>query len=124
MSTKLLLVDDSRVSLVRLKRMLADSEFEAAGEARSGAEAIAQYPELKPDIVLLDIVMPDMDGVEVLVRLRELDGSANVVMASSLGTKEKVIECTEKGARSFLMKPFEKDDLLQALRAVVKGGPA
>ncbi|MCC6749115.1 MAG: response regulator [Deltaproteobacteria bacterium] len=104
------------MSLLGIKRHLEGSEFELVGQAQSGADAIEQYGRLHPRVVLLDIVMPDMDGVAVLEKLRALDGQARVVMVSSLGTKEKVMECMEKGATSFLMKPYDQQALLKVLR--------
>jgi two-component system chemotaxis response regulator CheY len=117
---KVLAVDDSRVTLKILKKLLADSEFELAGEASDGAQAQERYVKVAPDVVVLDIVMPDMDGVQILEKFLTMDPKARVVMVSSLGTKEKVIECLEKGARSFLMKPYEKEDLLKVLRKVLE----
>jgi two-component system, chemotaxis family, chemotaxis protein CheY len=123
MSTKkkVMAIDDSKVALLNIRRMLADSEFEMVGDARTGATALQQYESLKPEVVLLDIVMPDMDGVQVLERILGADPQAKVIMVSSLGSQEKVMECTEKGARSFLMKPYEKEDLLNVLRKVNEG---
>jgi len=115
---KILAVDDSRVTLKILRKLLADTEFEIAGDASNGAQAVEQYVKLSPDAVVLDIVMPDMDGVQILEKILTMDPKARVVMVSSLGTKEKVIECLEKGARSFLMKPYEKEDLVKVLRKV------
>jgi two-component system chemotaxis response regulator CheY len=113
-------VDDSRVTLKILRKFLADSEFEIAGEAKDGNEAVQQFVKTSPDLVVLDIVMPDMDGVQILEKFLTMDPKARVVMVSSLGTKEKVIECLEKGARSFLMKPYEREDLLKVLRKVLE----
>lgn len=120
-TTKVLAVDDSRVALLSIKRMLQDTEFELVGQARSAAEALELHSSLKPDVALVDIVMPDATGVELLEQLRQADPNATVVMASSLGTKEKVTECTQKGAASFLMKPYERADLLRVLRSVTTG---
>ena len=92
-----------------------------AGQAMGGKEAIEEYSKVSPDVVTLDIVMPDMDGVTALEGLLEVDPNAKVVMVTSLGTKEKVIECLSKGAKSFLMKPYERDNLLQTLRNVLGG---
>jgi two-component system chemotaxis response regulator CheY len=119
-TVKVLTVDDSRVTLKILRKLLADTEFDIVGEAGQGQEALEQYRQTSPDLVILDIVMPDMDGVQILDGIREIDPGARVVMVSSLGTKEKVMECLEKGAKSFLMKPYEKEDLLQVLRKVVE----
>lgn len=119
-TVKVLIVDDSRVTLKILKKLLAESEFEVAGEAQRGQDALDLYGSLSPQVVILDIVMPDMDGVQILEGIRERDPGALVVMVSSLGTKEKVMECLEKGAKNFLMKPYEREDLLKVLRKVVK----
>jgi len=121
---KVLTVDDSKVTLKILRKLLAETEFEVAGEARQGDDALNLFEELKPDLVILDIVMPDMDGVRILEGIRERDPGALVVMVSSLGTKEKVMECLEKGAKNFLMKPYEREDLLKVLRKVVEEAKA
>jgi two-component system chemotaxis response regulator CheY len=120
--TRVMAVDDSKVSLLTIKRHLDDTEFELASSIQSATEALARYDEVKPDIVLLDVVMPDMDGVTLLEKLRAHDGNATIIMVSSLGTKEKVMECMEKGAASFLMKPYDKDGLVKVLRASTPGG--
>jgi len=120
---RLLLVDDSRVTLRLLRKYLREGEFEVVGEATSGAQALELYPQLSPDLVLLDIVMPELDGVEALRRLLEIDAKARVVMVSSLGTREKVLECMELGARSFISKPYESEDLLQVLRRTLQETP-
>jgi two-component system chemotaxis response regulator CheY len=122
--TRVMAVDDSRVSLLTIKRHLDDTEFELASSLQSGQEALARYDEIKPDVVLLDVVMPDMDGVTLLERLRAHDATATIIMVSSLGTKEKVMECMEKGAANFLMKPYDKDGLVKILRATRTGAVA
>jgi len=116
---RVLAVDDSLVALKVLRRALEGTEFEIVAEVRSGAEALAQYQALSPDLVLLDLVMPDMDGGEVLRDLREADPQSRIVMVSSLGTKAKVMECLQEGARSFVMKPFQREEMLQVLRQAV-----
>jgi len=118
---RILAVDDSRVSLMKIQRLLESTDYTVIASAQSGVDAIEQYKKVNPDIVLLDIVMPDMDGVGVLERLRETDANARVIMVSSMGTQEKVSECVAKGAKSFLMKPYEKDDLLRVLETLVLG---
>ncbi len=114
-SRRILAVDDSKTSLNIMKRLLKDSNFEVVGEARRGAEALSEYRRLSPDLVLLDIVMPDMDGVKILEELRSIDPAAQVVMFSSMGTPEKIRECTEKGASGFVMKPCKREDLISIL---------
>ncbi len=115
--TRVMAVDDSRVSLLQIKRHLQNSDFDLAASVQHASEALETYDEIKPDVVLLDVVMPHIDGVTVLTQLRERDPNARVIMVSSLGTKEKVMECMEKGATSFLMKPYDKDGLIKILQA-------
>ena len=115
---RILAVDDSLVTLKILKKTLRNTEFEVVGEVTSGEEALNKYDELKPDLVLLDIIMPEMDGIETLAKLMVKDSEAKVVMVSSMGAKEKVMESLEKGARNFVMKPYDKSTLLEVLQKV------
>jgi two-component system chemotaxis response regulator CheY len=117
---KILAVDDSLVALKVLKKLLAGTEFEIAGEAREGKKATELYQSLSPDVVLLDIVMPDISGMEVLGKLQAMDRHSRIIIVSSLGTKEKVMECLKQGAKSFLMKPIDREELLQALRQALE----
>lgn len=119
---RILAIDDSLVTLKILKKTLKDTEFEVVGEVTSGEEGLVKYDELKPDLVLLDIIMPEMDGIETLDRIVKKDGTAKVVMISSMGAKEKVLESLDKGARNFVMKPYEKGTLIEVLRKVFNEG--
>lgn len=116
---KVLAVDDSAFMLTMISAYLEDSEFQIVGTARDGKEAVGKFRELKPDIVLLDIVMPGQTGKETLQQILEEDRSAKVVMVSSLGTEDAVHECLKSGAKNFLQKPFEKEELLKFLRNLV-----
>ncbi len=115
---RILAVDDSLVTLKILKKTLKETDFEVIGEVTSGVEAINKYEELKPDIVLLDIIMPEQDGIETLEKIIHKDGKAKVIMVSSMGAKEKVMESLEKGAKNFVMKPYEKSTLVEVLKKV------
>lgn len=115
---RILAIDDSLVTLKILKKTLKETEFEVVGDATSGEEGLAKYDELKPDLVLLDIIMPEIDGIQTLERLMTKNKSAKVVMVSSMGAKEKVMESLEKGARNFVMKPYEKNTLIEVLKKV------
>ncbi len=119
---RLLAVDDSAFTLTIISTYLGGSEFEVAATARSGEEALERYREARPDLVLLDLVMPGLSGEETLRRLLELDPGANVVIVSSLGTDEAVQTCLALGARSFLRKPFKREELLGFLRGIAGRG--
>ena len=115
---RILAVDDSLVTLKILKKTLKETEFEIVGEVTSGEEALVKYDELKPDLVLLDIIMPEMDGIETLSKIIAKDSAARIVMVSSMGAKEKVMESLEKGAKNFVMKPYEKSTLIEVIKKV------
>lgn len=114
-----LTVDDSRLLHSIVGRYLSGSEFQMTGGALDGDEAMERVKELSPDVVLLDVVMPGLGGPETLDRILRWNRSARVVMASSVGTDESVHECLAAGARTFLIKPFTRDDLIASLRRAV-----
>ena len=115
---KVLAVDDSKTMLAMISAQLKGSDFEVVATACSGAEALEKYKQHKPQLVLLDIVMPEVTGVDTLERLLHADASACVVMVSSLGTTEAVQDCLKKGAKSFLQKPFQRERMLTQLKSV------
>jgi two-component system chemotaxis response regulator CheY len=112
-------VDDSAFTLTIISTYLENSEFEVVEAARNGSDAIERFREVEPDLVLLDIVMPGLSGQETLRQILDIRPDAKVVMVSSLGTEEDVQECLEIGAKSFLRKPFAKEDLIEFLRELV-----
>lgn len=99
---------------------LEGSRFELAATAKNGKEAVEQYKQQKPDVVLLDIVMPEETGIDALEKLLSVDPKACVVMVSSLGTEQAVLDCLKKGAKNFLQKPFEQEGLIALLEKVCK----
>ena len=107
--------------LAMISAQLKGSSFEIVGTANSGPEAIEKYRQLKPQLVLLDIVMPEVTGIDTLQQLMETDTDACVVMLSSAGTEDTVRDCLKKGAKSFLQKPVQKDGMLNTLRNVCQG---
>ncbi len=113
-----MVVDDSKTMLAMIAAHLKDTNFEVVSTASSGAEALERYQTHRPQIVLLDIVMPDVGGVETLERILSTDRAANVVMISSIGTESAVYECLKKGAKSFLQKPLKKENMLTLLKSV------
>jgi two-component system, chemotaxis family, chemotaxis protein CheY len=115
-----LTVDDSAAMLGMLHACLAETEFEVVGQARDGADAVKQFRELKPDVTLLDIVMPGQSGIDTLSQIRASDPEAVVVMASSMGTEDAVHESLSRGASNFLQKPYEQESVLAVLRNTLK----
>lgn len=111
MAKRVLIVDDAIIMRMRIKEIARDSGWEIAGEAANGEEGLARYRELRPDLMTLDIVMPKMDGVEVLRQVREEDPQAKIVMVSAVDQKGKLTECIRLGAIDFIVKPFDKTRL-------------
>jgi two-component system chemotaxis response regulator CheY len=113
-----LAVDDSKTMLAMIAAQLRGTDFELVATASSGAEAVEKYKQIKPELVLLDVVMPEVTGVDVLERLMATDTGARVVMVSSVGSEDMVKDCLKKGAKSFLQKPLQKDGMLNTLKIV------
>jgi len=113
---RVMTVDDSAAILTIIAAYLEDSEFEVIASERDGAMAVERFAQERPDIVLLDLIMPGQSGVETLERILAIDPDAFVVIVSSLGTEDAVHECLTSGARSFLQKPFTRDDFIDFMR--------
>ena len=112
---KILVVDDAAFMRLTIKTMLDKNGFEVVGEAENGRKAIEMYKMLKPDIVTMDITMPEMSGVEALTEIIKFDPKATVLMLSAMGQEGIVKEAVIKGAKGFIIKPFKEDYLLKAL---------
>lgn len=112
---KVLVVDDAAFMRLSLKNMLVKNEFEVVGDAENGAIAVDMYKKLKPDIVTMDITMPEMEGIEALKKILEFDPNANVIMISALGQEAKVKQAIILGAKGFIVKPFKEDYLVKTL---------
>jgi two-component system chemotaxis response regulator CheY len=112
---KILVVDDAEFLRVRITKMLASNGHQVI-EADNGAEAVAQYRDNKPDAVLMDITMPEMDGLSALKEIRGGDPNARVVMLTALGQESVVLEAIKSGARDFVVKPFEPERVMTALQ--------
>jgi two-component system chemotaxis response regulator CheY len=111
-------VDDSAAILTIIAAYLEDSEFNVVASERDGRRAVERFEEIRPDVVLLDLIMPGQSGVETLSQILAIDPEACVVMISSLGTEDAVHECLATGARSFLQKPFTRDDFIAFMRSL------
>lgn len=119
MSKRVLLVDDAAFMRMMVKDILTKNGYEVAGEAENGAKAVEKYRELKPDLTLMDITMPEMDGIEAVKAIKSGDPSANIVMCSAMGQQAMVIESIQAGAKDFIVKPFNADRVLEAVRKVI-----
>ena len=118
-SVTFLVVDDAIFMRTVLKKMLTESEFSVIGEAGNGLQAIEMAKELQPDIVTLDITMPEMDGIEAIDKILEVSPNTKIIMCSAMGQHSKVVEAIQKGAKDFIVKPFEKTRVLQAIYNVM-----
>lgn len=116
-----LLCDDSRALRMLTAQQITACGYELAGEAENGERAVEQFKALRPDVVLLDLVMPQVDGKEALRRILELDPAARVVVLSSLGAQNDIEQCLRIGARSYLQKPIDSDTLARVLAEVAAG---
>jgi two-component system chemotaxis response regulator CheY len=115
MAKRILITDDALFMRVTLKRILTDAGFEVVGEAANGVEAVKLYSELKPDLVTMDITMPEMDGIEALKVIRGDHPSATVVMCSAMGQQNLMVEALQAGAKEFIVKPFQADKVLEVI---------
>ena len=115
---RVLAVDDSKTMLAMMSAYLKNTSFELVATANSGPEAIQKYKEHKPQLVLLDVIMPEVSGIDTLEQILGDDNDACVIMVSSLGTEATVQDCLKKGAKSFVQKPIQKDGMLATLKSV------
>jgi two-component system chemotaxis response regulator CheY len=116
---RVLVVDDAVFMRKVVSDALASGGHEVVGEAGNGNEAVARFQELKPDLTMLDITMPEKTGLEALAEIIAIDPNAKVLMCSALGQESKVIEALKLGAKNFLVKPFKPDALLEAVDKVL-----
>ena len=119
MAKNILICDDAAFMRMMTKDILTKNGYNIAGEAENGAKAVEKYNELKPDLVLMDITMPEMDGIQALKKIKETDPNASVIMCSAMGQQAMVIESIQSGAKDFIVKPFQADRVLEAVQKVV-----
>lgn len=119
MAKKVVIVDDAAFMRMMIKDILTKSGYEVVGEADNGIKAVEKYKELTPDLVLMDITMPEMNGIDAVKTIKEIDPGAKIVMCSAMGQQAMVIESIQAGARDFIVKPFQADRVLEAVRKVI-----
>jgi two-component system chemotaxis response regulator CheY len=116
---KVMVVDDAAFMRSMLKNMLTEGGHEVVGEAANGLEAVHVYAQLKPDLVTMDITMPEMDGVMAVKEIRKTFPAAKIIMCSAMGQKTMVVEAITAGAKDFVVKPFQKDRVLESIEKVM-----
>ena len=119
MAKNILICDDAAFMRMMIKDILSKNGYNVVGEAENGVKAIEKYSELKPDLVLMDITMPELDGIGALKKIKENDAAAKVIMCSAMGQQAMVIESIQAGAKDFIVKPFQADRVLEAVKKAI-----
>lgn len=115
MAQRILVVDDAAFMRMMIKDILTKNGYDVVGEAENGLIAVEKFQELNPDLVTLDITMPEMDGIEALKKIKSITPNARVVMCSAMGQQAMVIDAIQAGAKDFIVKPFQADRVLEAI---------
>lgn len=116
MAHRILIVDDAAFMRMMIRDILTKNGYEVVAEANDGLQAIEKYKEVKPDLVTMDITMPEMDGIQSLKEIRKIDPNAKVIMCSAMGQQAMVIDAIQAGAKDFIVKPFQADRVIEAIK--------
>ncbi len=119
MANGILVVDDASFMRMMIKDILSKNGFTILGEAENGLKAIEKYKELEPDLVIMDITMPEMDGIQAVKEIKKINSNAKIVMCSAMGQQAMVIEAIQAGAKDFIVKPFQADRVVEAVKKVL-----
>jgi two-component system chemotaxis response regulator CheY len=119
MANGILIVDDAAFMRMMIKDVLTKNGYTVLGEAENGAKAIEKFKELTPDLVIMDITMPEVDGIEAVKEIKKIDAAAKIVMCSAMGQQAMVIESIQAGAKDFIVKPFQADRVIEAVKKVL-----
>ncbi|HEY5583605.1 MAG TPA: response regulator [Ruminiclostridium sp.] len=119
MGKSILIVDDAAFMRMMIKDILSKNGYEIAGDADNGLKAIEKFKELTPDLVIMDITMPEMDGVTAVREIKKINSEAKIIMCSAMGQQAMVIESIQAGARDFIVKPFQADRVVEAVKKVI-----
>ena len=116
MSNGILIVDDAAFMRMMIKDVLTKNGIEVIGEAENGAKAIEKFKELQPTLTIMDITMPEIDGIQAVKEIKKIDPSARIIMCSAMGQQAMVIEAIQAGAKDFIVKPFQADRVIEAVK--------
>ena len=119
MAKNILICDDAAFMRMMIKDILTKNGYTIVGEAENGQKAVEKYNETKPDLVMMDITMPDMDGIQALKKIKATDPNAAIIMCSAMGQQAMVIESIQSGAKDFIVKPFQPDRVLEAVKKAI-----
>jgi len=119
MPNGILVVDDAAFMRMMIKDVLTKNGYTVLGEAENGQKAVEKYKELNPDLVIMDITMPEVDGIQAVKEIKKIDPNAKIVMCSAMGQQAMVIESIQAGARDFIVKPFQADRVIEAVKKVL-----
>ena len=119
MAKNILICDDAAFMRMMIKDILTKNGYNVAGEAENGLRGVEKYKEVNLDLVLMDITMPEMDGIQALREIKKVDPNASVIMCSAMGQQAMVIESIQAGAKDFIVKPFQADRVIEAVKKVV-----
>ncbi|AFQ45743.1 response regulator [Desulfosporosinus meridiei] len=120
MSSTIMIVDDAAFMRMMLKDILLKNGFNVVGEAENGAVAVEKYKELQPNLTIMDITMPEMDGLQAVKEIRKFDARARIIMCSAMGQQSMVIEAIQSGAKDFVVKPFQGERVVEAVTKALK----
>lgn len=120
MGANIMVVDDAAFMRMMVKDILSKNGFNVVGEAENGAVAVEKYVELMPDLVIMDITMPEMDGLQAVREIKKRDAKARIIMCSAMGQQAMVIDAIQSGAKDFIVKPFQADRVVEAVTKALK----
>ena len=116
---KILIVDDAAFMRMMIKDIITKNGYEVVAEAANGVEAVELYKSHQPDLVTMDITMPEMDGIEAVKQIKAVNPAAKVIMCSAMGQQSMVMDAIKAGANDFIVKPFQADRVLEAVKKIV-----
>ena len=119
MAKGILIVDDASFMRMMIKDILVKNGFEVVGEAENGIKAVEKFKELSPELVIMDITMPEMDGIQAVKEIKSIEPNSKIIMCSAMGQQAMVIEAIQAGAKDFIVKPFQSDRVVEAVKKVL-----